>query len=355
MRVRKSLVLISAVIFLAVGALMLPAVNSALAYYRFSILTPAEVIAEPGAPVTIDGGVLVTGMYWLHQFNITVSGLPFSYTMTPSYWQDAPILREWNPQQGVFRVPNNFTLTMNIPSDASGVYMVTLTGTEHQSWRQATNSTYFVLRVGAAGRNATVPSMMDITDIIVPDIINESQPFNLTFKIDNNAPARTAATVGVLIPKEWKADAMSKTFSIGANSSEIGVFTITPTTPSGNVSLVVSYPFNNTVISFTKVGPYLITGENMSATTTTTVPSGGAIGVLSGAISALVSFVNAAFGGAGANNSYLAPITIGVIIILVIVIIWLLGGIFKVVQSGRKEPEKMKSQADIPAPELKTV
>jgi len=354
MQVKKSLVFVSVLAVVLAGAVVLPAVNSNMASYNFEMITPAEVSAQPGTHVTVDCGVLVTGMYWLHNFDITLSGLGYNYTVTPAHFQDVRILREWNPTAGVYRVPDNFTVGIDVPAGASGVYMVSLTGTEHHSWRQVTNSTYFILRVGSAAQNATAPQLT-VSDILVPETIKEFQPFNLTFKIDNSVAIPTAATVTVSLPKEWQADATSRTFTVPASGSVLGAFRIVPTTTAGSVSLMIEYPFKNQIINFTKVGPYLVPGENVTTTTAASNQTGGSLGVLGGAFAALGSFFSGAFGSTGgAYDSYLTPITIGIIVILVIVIVWLLGGIFKIMQGGRGKPEATK-QCDAPDVELKAV
>ena len=358
MIIKKQFVLISAIVFLAVGAALLPALsNSARTFYSFELRVPDEVVAQPGTEVTVDGGVLVTGMYWLHDFDIKIVGLPYEYTIAPAHWEDVRILRDWNPVDGVFRVPENFTLKIKLPADASGVHIVSINGTEHRSWRQVSNSTYFVLKVGAAAQNATQAPQLGISDILVPEMIKEFEPFTMSFKIDNNMPVKTAAIVSLQIPKDWQADATSKTFSIEASDSTIGSFRIVPTTSAGTISLFVEYALKDKVINFTKVGPYLVPGEKAKPSTTTPSAEQPSAGIIGGAFSAFASFVSGALGSAGTQyDSYLTPITIGIIVILVIVIVWLLGGIFKIVQSGdRGEPEKMKSQADVSPAELKNV
>jgi len=368
MIIKKQFVLISAIVFLAVAAAVLPALsNSARTFYSFELRVPDEVVAQPGTEVTVDGGVLVTGMYWMHDFDIKIDGLPYEYTITPAHLEDVRILRDWNPVDGVFRVPENFTLKIKLPANASGAHIVSINGTEHRSFRQVSNSTYFVLKVGAAAQNATQNAtqthQLGISDILVPEMIKEFEPFTMSFKIDNNVPVKTAAIVSLQIPKDWQADATSKTFSVEAGDSTIGSFRIVPTTSAGTISLFVEYPLKDKVINFTKVGPYLVPGEKVKPSTTTTNPSveqpsaGGFLGIIGGAFSALSGFVGSALGSVGTQyDSYLTPITIGIIVILVIVIIWLLGGIFKIVQSGdRGEPEKMKSQIDVTSGELKTV
>lgn len=351
MKLEKSLFLVSVAAFLAVSAFMLPTLsNSARTFYMFELQVPDEVLAQPGEEVTVDGGILVTGMYWLHNFDLKVEGPDYEYAVTPSHFDEVRILREWNPIDGVFRVPVNFTVNIKVPSGASGSHIVAITGTEYQSFRQITNSTYFVLKVGTAAQNATQAPQLEISDILVPETIKEFEPFTLSFKIDNKAPLKTAAVVSLQMPKEWQSDAASKTFSVEAGDSTVGSFSIIPTTSAGAVSLVVEYPFKDKVINFTKVGPYLVPGEKVKPTTTTSAgqpAAGEPFGVIGGAISAFTGFISSALGG-GAYDSYVTSITIGIIIVLVIVIVWLLGGIFKLVQSGdRGEPEAMKSQADV--------
>jgi len=363
MIIKKQFVLISAIVFLAVAAAVLPALSiSARTFYSFELLVPDEVVAQPGTEVTVDGGVLVTGMYWMHDFDIKIDGLPYEYNITPAHWEDVRILRDWNPVDGVFRVPENFTLKIKLPADASGAHIVSINGTEHRSFRQVSNSTYFVLKVGAAVLNATQAPQLAISDILLPEMIKEFEPFTMSFKIDNNVPVKTAAIVSLHMPEDWQADATSKTFSVEAGDSTIGSFRIVPTTSAGTISLFVEYPLKDKMMNFTKVGPYLVPGEKVKPSTTTTEPSAeqpsaGGLGIIGGAFSALGSFVSGALGSVGTQyDSYLTPITIGIIVVLVIVIVWLLGGIFKIVQSGeRVKPEKMKSQADVSPVELKNV
>jgi len=346
MRVKKSYLLISLAVLLGVMFSVAPLISqSRMTFYSFEINVPDEVVANPGDNATVDGGILVTGMYWLHNFNLTVSGLPegYEYKIKPSWFENVRILREWNPQQGVYRIPDKFQILIHVPTDATGTQVVSVTGQEHQSFRQVSNSTYFALKIGGTPQEP----FLNVSDILVPELIKESEPFNLTFKLDNKAPINASATVSIIIPDEWQSDQTSMNLSVKANDSAFGVFKIIPTTEAGTISLFVEYPFKNQIINFTKVGPYLIPGENITKTTTTQ-PSNqtqGIIGIIGSFVASFATQLN--------------PVLIGIIIILVVVIVWLVIGIFKTVRSkgkgkgagaGRGEPEKMKSQAEAATP-----
>lgn len=335
MRINKTFVLV----FLAFGMVALPFLaQSRMTFYSFGMSVPDEVNANPGATVDVEGEILVTGMYWLHNFDLTVSGLSYDYEIEPAWWEHVRILRDWNPQQGVFRVPEKFKLTINVPEDASGAHLVTITGQEHHSFREVSNETYFVLTIDDAPAQVN----LSISDILVPEMIKEYEPFNLTFKIDNAEAIDIAATVSVSVPEDWEVDEASKTIQVKGDSSEIDMFTIIPTTTSGEISLFVEYPFKGEVINFTKVGPYLVPSAELPTTTTTTeaqpfyVPIANFIYSLTSPI--IGSFESLA-------GAYAVPAMIGIIIILLIIIFWIVSGMFKFVRSkSRAEPESMETK-----------
>jgi len=121
-------------------------------------LLPQEINATPGDFVTVNGTILNLGWYWLHDFNISVTGLPDNYnvTVTPQWFEHVRILREWNPQQGVYLVPEKFWVHIDVPKNSSGVYLVNVTGKEWMTWRRLENSSIFILKI--SGAPTTVPS-----------------------------------------------------------------------------------------------------------------------------------------------------------------------------------------------------
>lgn len=328
-------------VFLVIGVLSLPLLaQSRMTWYSFEITVPDEVNANPGDTVEVEGEILVTGMYWLHMFEMTVDGLPYEYEMEPGWGEHVRILRDWNPEVGVFRVPETFKLTIQVPEDAVGAHLVTITGQEHHSFREISNETYFILTVGGVVGEAD----LGISDILVPETIKEYEPFSLTFKIDNDGALDAAATISVIIPEDWEVDESSHTLSVEAYSSEVGRFEIIPTTTAGEISLLVEYPFKEEIINFTKVGPYLIPTGELPPTTTTTkaqpfyAPVANFVYALG---SPVIKLFEQALG------DYTVPVTIGIIIVLLVIIFWLISGIFSLIRvKDRSEPETIKSQPE---------
>ncbi len=324
MKTNKSVLLI----FLVFGLLVLPFLaQSRMTFYSFEIIVPDEVNANPGDTVVVDGEILVTGMYWLHMFDMTVEGLPYDYEIEPDWEEHVRILREWNPEQGVYRVPETFKMTIDIPEDAIGAHLVTITGQEHHSFREISNETYFVLAIGGAPTQVN----LSVSDILVPEMIDEYEPFNLTFKIDNEGALDIAATISVLMPEEWQVDESSQTMQIEGDSSVLGTFEIIPTTTAGEVSILVEYPFKGEIVNFTKAGPYIEPGAEV------TPESKPFYAPLSELVGQMVKMFES-IGG-----DYTIPIIIGTIMVLLMVIFWILSGMFKFVRAkGAAEPETME-------------
>lgn len=326
MRLNKKLILV----FVAFSLIAVPFLaQSRMTFYTFDIILPDEVNASPGDTVTVEGGILVTGMYWLHNFDLDVLGLDYDYELSQDWFEEVRIFRDWNPEDGLYRVPQTFNLTITVPEDAVGASVVTLRGQEHHSFREVSNESYFVLTVGEASSEVDI----SVSDIVLPEMINEDEPFELSFQIDNNGAIDVNATVSVVIPDDWEVESESIEVSVEGESSETGTFTILPTTTSGEVSLYVEYPFMGEVMNFTKVGPYLVPGEEIETTTTT---QGDPFAI----VAPLGEFFDDLLG------TYAVPVMIGIILILVIIIIWLLSGMVRFVRGGRSEPETMKKSAN---------
>lgn len=331
-------------IFVTIGLMLSLAaapllVYSRMTFYSFEIIMPAEVDVDPGQDVTIDGGILVTGFYWLHNFDLKVEGMPYEYEIEPKgRWEHVRILRDWNPEQGMFRVPDKFKLHINIPEDATGSHIVTVTGQEHHSFREVSNFTYFVLRV--AGE--PIKPQLTVTDILVPEEIKEFEPFQLTFKINNEGPMDTDATVTIVVPEDWEVDEASQNLSIKKNESAASAFDIIPTTAAGEVSLVVQYPFREEIIRFTKTGPYLIPAG--AVTTTLPVEEERPPSLFSQLIGYASSLLDRVTGGLEEIESpYARSVIIGIIFVLLLIIIWLVLDLVRFARREKKEPEKMKT------------
>jgi hypothetical protein len=340
MKIDSKKVTIFLTLFALVAIAAVPMVQSRLTYYSFEIVLPTQVDATPGQDAIVQGGVLVTGAYWLHDFNLTVNGIPYEYSITPKNpWDMVRILRDWNPVQGLFRTADPFNITIHVPANAAGSYIVLVSGAEHRSARQATNSSYFVLKVAGA----PLAPQLSVSDILVPETINELEPFTMSFKVDNAAPIDTAATITVKLPDDWKADTTSKTVSLKAGSSTAEQFIIVPTSSAGSVSLLIEYPFMNSIVNFTKEGPYLVPGgENQTAPTNQTSPFS--------IVGNIVAYVKSISAGS------LSPILISLIIILLVIIVWLSLGIYNTMtgKGDKGEPEKMEKSDKPKGGETKT-
>jgi len=326
MLTKRTLLIFTVAIF-AITLTLLPSVISVVDIYSFQMTVPDEINALPGDSVVVEGEILVTGMYWLHNFEMTIEGLNYDYELVTNWGESVRILRGWNPDDGVFRMPETFELHIDVPEDADGVNFVSITGQEHHSWKQVSNDTYFILNVGGAPEEETIA--LEIIDIEVPEEIMEFEAFDFDFKIRNKAPTPKSAIVSLVVPEGWQLDESSKTYAVAGESEESGMFRVIPTAEDGDVALFVEYPFKNRVMNFTKTGPYLVPGTE-EPTTTTTEPSGNLFGDIYSAITGFS--VGIISGITGSFGDLEVPLLVGIIVVLVIVIIWLLTSIFKVLK-----------------------
>jgi len=278
--------------------------------YNFDIKLPDAVDVSPGDNVTINGNITNIGQYWIHELELQLNGLPFNYKIEPSYFEDLRILRDWNPQQGVFRVPYNFTIQISVPNDAFGAYLVNVTGQEHRSWRQVVNSTTFILHVLSTARIST-------SDLFVPQTVRESELFNISVDVTNNGFAAASITVTLDAPEDWSGD-REQSVIVNGNSTQTITFDVTPTNTSGQVSMTLAYVSAEGPQNITKAGPTIIpfkVGE--------TAPAGTGL-------EGLVDFLTS-----------LGPIVVSVILLILAIVAW---NVYKIIMfyRSRKKPEKIK-------------
>lgn len=315
----QSKILIS-LVFISLILISLISISYSQRPYRmFTIVLPELVEVYPGEAVTVNGGVLNNGWWWLRNFSLTVNGLLFPYEIQPSHWDELRIIREWNPQQGIYKVPENFTLTIGIPDNAVGVYIVNVTGQEFQSFYQVSNSSLFILKI------LPVPKF-SISDIIIPDSVTEYKAFKISMSVKNEGFKEAPANVSITIPSDWNVDKKSQYLRVGANSSIPIEFFITPTNTSGQISVQLEYPYKQTIVNITKSGPYLIPMplEVIVAPKTK--------------LEIIVDFIKG-----------LSSWVIGILVVAFVVLIWYFYNIIKKL-GGRKEPEEMKKKQVDTAP-----
>ena len=301
--------------------------NSYTPFRGFILTVPDQVDAQAGQEIVVNGSLLNIGFYWLHNFNLTYSGLPtdFQVNFTPQYWEHLMTIRAWDPVNGTYKVPVPFNMTIKIPSTATGAYAINVTGQEFQTWKQIHNSSVFVLRiVGTISGNVTpvaIQGTISISELIVPETIQELQPFNVSFNLVNSGDKVQTANISLQAPADWTVTA-EQSVDVPANTSVPVIFTVIPTATSGNLAVVLKYPYQQTVINITKAGPYLIPSTNETQVSQL-LPSG------------LISFVQ--------ENSVLAII----IVIVIVILAWYFASTYSF-YTKRKKPEEMKKQIESP-------
>lgn len=304
-------------------ALLLLSTNFAVAprpWRGFVIILPEEVSVYPGEEVEVKGGILNIGMWWLHWFNLSLEGLPndFEYQVEPNYFEHLRILREWNPEKGVYRVPENFSIRIKVPENATGLYLVRITGQEHMSWKKISNSSSFILRV--------LPlTNFTITNISIPEEVKEFEPFNISMLVNNLGPTFGRINISVELPADWNISEKFVSLALNANESKELIFTITPSNTSGEIKVKAEYPYRQEIIKIEKVGPYLIPSPAVEKIEIPKpkLPTGFQAFVES--IKALPDYVK------------------GIIIVLIVIIVY---NILSIIQTRRKKkkPEEMKKE-----------
>lgn len=332
------------ILFLAVilvAALSVSYVATSITPYRgFIVNLPSEVDVNPGQTIVLNGSILNIGSYWEHEFNLTSVGLPSNYnvTFTPEYWQDMMTIRAWDPVNGVYRVPVPFNITIVIPSDAvAGVYAFNVTGQEFQSSRYVHNSSIAVLKVaGATGTptNATeTQGVISISQIIVPETVNEFKPFNISFDVVNSGTSSQNVNISLQGPSDWTLTAPQSVL-VPAGGSVPLVFSVIPTSTAGSLAVVLTYPYQQTILNLTKAGPYLVPTSASSSSSASILTSASSSAVPSPlSTTGLVSFVQ--------QNAVLTII----IVIVILILIWYFVSTYSF-YSKRKKPEEMKKKEE---------
>lgn len=304
------------VLILFVLALIPTITFSAMKWRSFVFTTPEEVSASPGQEVLINGTILNTGWWWLHNFSVTLEGLPAGseYTITPNHWDELKITRDWNPQQGVFKIPEPILISIKVPTNAAGLYTVTLKGQENYSPYQFSNTTTFVLKIIGEPK-------LSISDISVPPVVYGNESFNVSFDVKNEGSAETVANATLIMPSDWTIDFKNKVNVIEPNATTKFVFTVTPTLSSGTIGAYVEYSYGKTVYNTTKEGPML------SPQSRSVQPSGPALPNLT------QIFEN------------FSPVLITILAVIIIVIAWILWSMYTM-YAKRKKPESVKKQTE---------
>jgi hypothetical protein len=322
------------ILFLAAilaAALSLSYVATSITPFRgFIVNLPSEVAVNAGQTVVLNGSIQNIGFYWEHEFNLTYGGLPSDYNVifTPQYWQDMMTIRAWDPVNGLYKVPVPFNVTVVIPSDAiTGVYAFNVTGQEFQSSRYVHNSSMTILKVaGTLTNTTTTPNateaqgVLSISQIIVPETVEEFKPFNISFDIVNSGTDSQNVNISLQGPSDWTLTAPQSVL-VPAGGSLPLVFSAIPTSTAGSLAVVLTYPYQQTILNITKAGPYLVPTSASATSAFSSMFS----------TTSLVSFVQ--------QNAVLTII----IAIVILILIWYFVSTYSF-YSKRKKPEEMKKK-----------
>ncbi len=284
--------------------------------YRNFILDVSDVDAYPGDNVTIVGNITNTGIWTVRQINLSLQDLPYKFEVNPSLFEELRILRDWNPEQGVFKLPYHFVITIFVPQNAAGAHLVTLNAQEMWSPHQVSNSTQFILKV------LGVPKI-SASELSVSSKITRFEPFTVSFDLKNEGIAPAIVNTTLTVPGDWQVPEKDKQITIGGNSSEKVSFTVTPSGSPGTVSVKTAYEFRGSVTNITKtsslitpIAPIVIEEPKPAEKPK---PTGFA---------ALVEFVKG-----------LSPIIIGILVLILIIIIWNFYKVISVLSKRKKKPE----------------
>lgn len=322
----KSRVIIA--VSVLVSILLLTSVQLSISYApklwrSFRIEVPTQLTASPGETITINGSIYNTGLWWLHDFNLTLPGFDYDYFVVPSHFDNLRILRGWDSDRGVYILPETFTLTIKVPDNATGTKIVTITGQEFQSGKRFSNSTAFILKITQA------PTNFSITNLVIPESVIEYKPFNISFTVNNEGTSKGTITISVNASEDWSISEKTKTMEIEAGKSSDVALTITPTNSSGIISISAEYPYNQEIIHITKVGPLLIPMPP-GTTTTTAKPI-------------LPSYFTMPYIGIIPINRI--TVLIVIIVIVILVILWRVLSMYQF-KVKRGKPEEMKKQIE---------
>lgn len=296
-------------------------------YYNFILQVP-DTEVSPGDNVTIVGKITNMGTWTLRQVNFTLQDMPYSYQINPVLFQEVRILRDWNPDVGVFRLPYNFSITIFVPQNATGVHLIKLIGQETGSWRQVSNSTEFILQVLSTSKVPPVsaPSVakVSVSEISVPSVINQSNLFTASLFVSNGGDSPAAVNVTMTVPSDWNISESVKQVTVSGNSTEKVNFDITPSNMAGTITAKLSYESDGNVSTITK-SSLLITPASSGQQQVPDEEPG------QGLLTRLITLVKS-----------LSPIVIGILILISLIVIWNLYKITTVLSKRGKKPEESK-------------
>ncbi len=284
--------------------------------YRNFILGVPDVDAYPGDNVTIAGNITNTGIWTVRQINLSLQNLPYKFELNPNLFEELRILRDWNPEQGVFRLPNHFAITIFVPQNATGAHLVKVNAQEMWSPHQISNSTQFILKV------LGIPKI-SASELSVPSKVTRFESFTVSFDLKNEGIAPAIVNTTLNVPGDWQVSEKDKQITIGGNFSEKVSFTVTPSGSPGTISVKAAYEFRGSVTNITKTSSLITPIAPIVIEEPKPVEKPKPTG-----LAAFVEFVKG-----------LSPIIVGILVLILIIIIWNFYKIISVLSKKKKKPE----------------
>jgi len=223
----------------------------------FDMDTKFEV--APGQELTVDGKMINSGYLWLYDVNLTAENVPegFEVKLNPIHFDVFPRLFIFTNSIIGTPKPLNFAMSIKAPEtpteltyefnlNVKGVFRRYMPGVNQFSVLGSLDkSQRIVLKI--------LPSkLFTITDVSMPENVTVDKPFEVSMILTNNGNVAETANVSVSLPSDWGVDEAVKSISLGAQKSSTITFEITPTNTSGDVSVILTYPVDNTVVNTTE-------------------------------------------------------------------------------------------------------
>jgi hypothetical protein len=324
---KSKLILLALVTLLGIWSLVnLTASNDISSILNVAFEMDSKFEVYPGQTLTIPGKIYNTGYLNLYDLTLHTENVPagFSVDIEPNYFK--PFVRKfiWKDTPRGIPAPTEFNVTIKVPADAKELtYEFNITAKGDFKIFIPSEQTYKTIASVSKNQRIvlkTVPAPhFSVTDITLPEQVVENEPFNITMIVINDGYVTETANISVTVPEGWTVVEKTKSVRLSPGENSSVMFEITPTNTSGNISVLMSYPFNQTIITVSKAGPFLIPVPAPEITPPEVAPTG---------LAALIDFIQS-----------LPTWVIIVIVVLVLIIVW---NLWKIFVSERKKPEEVK-------------
>lgn len=266
---------------------------------KLIISMPEEVEGFSGEEITIYGKISSKGT-WMRNVFIYVEGLPFAYTIEPNYIDTIPLTQ-----------PSDFQIKIKIPEnlEEEKVYIVNIIAQETYTAYKIEGKATFKLMVKPTAE-------FSLSRILYPQEILENQTFSINVTVENKGNKEETANISLKIPEGWVYEDGIKSVTLKPGESSTLSFNIVPSNLTGSVSVIMEYPYKDSVANFTSFGPILTPAKPPEEV-----------------VEPLTSYLVAI--------QQLSPILNILSIIFLIIIIWNIYSMYKA-SSVRKKEETMK-------------